>query len=240
MNPAASSASTPRRNGCSATSARRLLGRPIELLVPERYRGTARRPTRRLLRRPPTSGRWARAWNCTAGARTAAKSPSRSASAPCETDAGPLVVASIRDVSERKKAEAQLAEDGGPLPLRWSRASRPSPSWPPSTRGPTSCTSARRSRQLLGFSQKEWLENPVLWYTPAAPRGPQPLARASSPAPAPTGEPFRSVYRFVGARRPGGLGPRRGQGGARRRRPAAVPARGRLRHHRPSSRRRRS
>ena len=49
---------------------------------------------------------------------------------------------------------------------------------------------------LLGFSQKEWLENPVLWYTQPAPRGPRTLAHRVCPHlryPAR----FRSEYRFL-------------------------------------------
>ena len=76
-----------------------------------------------------------------------------------------------------EKGRCPAPQDGSRATARWSRASRPSPSWRRSTRRSTSCTSARRSRQLLGFSQQEWLENPILWYSPAPPRRPQPLAR---------------------------------------------------------------
>ena len=57
-----------------------LLGRPVEMLVPDRFRDqhTAHRAGTR-----PTGrcARWAPAWNCTGCARTAPSSPSRSASA---------------------------------------------------------------------------------------------------------------------------------------------------------------
>ncbi len=49
---------------------------------------------------------------------------------------------------------------------------------------------------LLGFSQKEWLEDPILWYTQLHPddrdRWHEEFARTCA-----SGEPFRSVYRFV-------------------------------------------
>src|SRR5207237_6231468 len=49
---------------------------------------------------------------------------------------------------------------------------------------------------LLGFSQKEWLENPVLWYTQLHPedRDRWHLEFAQTCA---TGRPFRSLYRFL-------------------------------------------
>src|SRR5438128_9505662 len=49
---------------------------------------------------------------------------------------------------------------------------------------------------LLGFSQKEWVENPVLWYTQLHPedRDRWHLEFAKTCA---TGEHFRSVYRFL-------------------------------------------
>src|SRR3954453_6777760 len=49
---------------------------------------------------------------------------------------------------------------------------------------------------LLGFSQKEWLEDPILWFTRLHPddqaRWHLEFARTCA-----TGEPFRSVYRFI-------------------------------------------
>jgi PAS domain S-box-containing protein len=49
---------------------------------------------------------------------------------------------------------------------------------------------------LLGFSQKEWLENPVLWHTQLHPEDRQrwhiEFAKTCG-----TGQPFRSIYRFI-------------------------------------------
>ena len=65
---------------------------------------------------------------------------------------------------------------------------------------------------LLGFSQKEWLENPVLWYNQLHPEDRERwhtgirahLRRRRS---------FRSEYRFMAPRRPDCLGSRRGPTG---------------------------
>ena len=49
---------------------------------------------------------------------------------------------------------------------------------------------------LLGFSQKEWIEDPVLWYTAAAPRRPRPLEQRVR-ADLRQRRAVSSVYRFV-------------------------------------------
>ena len=56
-----------------------LLGQPVEMLIPERFRGAPPAPPRRLLRRAARPRRWARASSSTACARTAPSFPSRSA-----------------------------------------------------------------------------------------------------------------------------------------------------------------
>ena len=53
-----------------------LIGQPLQLLVPDRFRARTRR-TRRASSRTPAARRWAPAWSSSAGARTAARSPSR-------------------------------------------------------------------------------------------------------------------------------------------------------------------
>ena len=53
-------------------------------------------------------GRWAPSSSCSAGARTAASSRSRSHSARCESEDGTLVSSAIRDISTRKQVEDEL------------------------------------------------------------------------------------------------------------------------------------
>ena len=66
----------------------------------------------------PTPGRapWAPGSSCTACARTAASSPSRSASSPLETDEGMLVSSAIRDIGRpqagRERADARQPRAG--------------------------------------------------------------------------------------------------------------------------------
>ena len=179
---------------CSATGVRNCsAGRSSCWCPSASARGTSASATATSRRR--TSGRWARAWSCTAGARTAAKSPSRSASARCGPRPGLLVVASIRDVSERKRAEAQLRK----MEARYRTLVEGIPAvtfMAALDEGVNELYVSPQIEALLGFSQKEWLENPILWYTQLHPedrdRWHDEFARTCA-----TGEPFRSVYRFL-------------------------------------------
>ena len=56
-----------------------LLGQPVEMLVPERFRGKHPGPPHGLLRRAASARHGRRAWSCTACAGTAPSSRSRSA-----------------------------------------------------------------------------------------------------------------------------------------------------------------
>ena len=102
---AASCSSTRRPRSCSATRASELLGQPVEMLVPERFRG--RHPAHRdvVLRRARGRAPWARASSSSACARTAREFPVEISLSPLETEEGVLVSAAIRDITERKKVE---------------------------------------------------------------------------------------------------------------------------------------
>ena len=84
---------------------------------------------------------------------------------------------------------------------------------------------------LLGFSQKEWVENPILWYTQLHPDD-RPRWHEEFAETVATGGPFRSVYRFVA--RDGRVVWVHGEAQVVRDEdgPAAVPPGGGVRHHR--------
>ena len=114
---------------------------------------------------------------------------------PLRTDAELLIVASIRDVSERKKAEAQFRK----MEARYRTLVEEIPAvtfMAALDEGRNELYVSPQIEALLGFSQKEWLDNPVLWYTQLHPddRLRWHIEFAHTCA---TGDPFRSVYRFI-------------------------------------------
>lgn len=116
---------------------------------------------------------------------------------PLVTSAGPLVVSSIRDVSERKRAEIQLRK----MEARYRTLVEgiPAVTFMASLEDETTERELYVSPQieeLLGFSQREWVENPILWFTQLHPddrnRWHEEFARTCA-----EGQHFRSVYRFL-------------------------------------------
>jgi PAS domain S-box-containing protein len=114
---------------------------------------------------------------------------------PLETEGGLLVVGSIRDVSERRRAEAHLRT----LEKRYRTLVEGIPAvtfMAALDGGDNELYVSPQVEELLGFSQKEWQENPVLWYTQLHPedrvRWHEEFARTCV-----TGEAFRAAYRFV-------------------------------------------
>src|SRR5262249_43967620 len=112
-----------------------------------------------------------------------------------EADGMLLAVATIRDVSERRQAELQLRK----MEARYHTLVEGIPAvtfMAALDEGVNELYVSPQIEELLGFSQKEWLENPVLWYAQLHPddRGRWHAEFARTCA---TGEPFRSVYRFI-------------------------------------------
>ena len=116
---------------------------------------------------------------------------------PLVTTNGALVVSSIRDISERKRADA--------LRRNMEKRYRTLVEGIPAVTFMASLDEGATERELyvspqveelLGFTQKEWLENPILWFTQLHPddrnRWHEEFARTCS-----TGERFQSVYRFI-------------------------------------------
>jgi PAS domain S-box-containing protein len=114
---------------------------------------------------------------------------------PLETEEGLLVISTIRDVSQRRQAEAQLRK----AEARYRTLVEKIPAvtfLAALDEGNNEMYVSPQIESMLGFSQQEWLENPVLWYTQLHPddrtRWHVDFARTCA-----TGTAFRSDYRFL-------------------------------------------
>ena len=95
----------------SGTPPQELEGKPIEVLVPERFRH-AHRNDQAEFSRTRTPGRWGPGSTLYARRRDGTEFPVDISLAPIGDDDGSLVVAAVRDITERKatqSAQAQLA-----------------------------------------------------------------------------------------------------------------------------------
>jgi PAS domain S-box-containing protein len=114
---------------------------------------------------------------------------------PLQSDQGMLVTSAIRDVSERKlkdallrKAEARYRSLVEEIPAVTFMAAL--------DEGINEMYVSPQIEKLLGFTQKEWLDDPVLWHRQLHPddRERWHVEFAQTVA---TARPFSSVYRFV-------------------------------------------
>lgn len=104
------------------------------------------------------------------------------------TDDGRLVIGTILDVTRRKRLEERYRTLVEGIPAVTFMAVL--------DEAINELYVSPQIEQLLGFSQKEWLEDPVLWHTRLHPadRARWHLEFAQTCA---TGKPFRSIYRFL-------------------------------------------
>jgi PAS domain S-box-containing protein len=171
-----------------------LLGHPVELLVPERFRakhvadrnGYFAEPRVR----PMAANLELAGWR-----KDGREVPVEICLSPLRSGADTFVVSTIRDISERRRAEARLRK----LDERYRTLVENIPAVTfiaALDEGTNELYVSPQIETLLGFSQKEWLENPVLWHSQLHPddrsRWHEEFATTCS-----TGKPFRSIYRFL-------------------------------------------
>lgn len=85
-----------------------LIGKPIEMLLPERLHGVHRQHRVDYFKKPKTRGMGVDASLLIGRKRDGTEFPVEISLAPMQTDEGLLVTAAIRDVTERKRVENQL------------------------------------------------------------------------------------------------------------------------------------
>src|SRR5438445_3749232 len=91
-----------------------LLGQPAELLIPERYRPPDGERRSRVFADPP-AGPMATGFELHGLRRDGSEFPVEISSSPLRTEEGVLVSSAIRDISERKRAEAQILRLATPV-----------------------------------------------------------------------------------------------------------------------------
>jgi PAS domain S-box-containing protein len=179
-----------------------LLGQPVEVLVPERLRerhvghrdGYLAKPHLR----PMGVG-----LELVGQRKDGHEVPVEISLSPLHSGSGLFVVASIRDVTQRRNAETQRRNAESQLRKLEQRYRSLVEGIPAVTFMATldevdeqALYVSPQIEELLGFTQQEWLENPILWYTQLHPddqeRWHEEFSRTVS-----TGEPFSTVYRFV-------------------------------------------
>jgi PAS domain S-box-containing protein len=171
-----------------------LLGQAVEILVPERFRGrhlehrkayAASRRTRPMGAGLELFGR----------RKDGLEFPVEISLSPLETPEGVLVTSTVRDISERRRGEALLRK--AEARYRTLVEELPAVTFVAALdEGVNELYVSPQIEALLGFSQKEWLEDPVLWFKQLHPddreRWHIEFARTCA-----MGQPFRSVYRFL-------------------------------------------
>lgn len=174
-----------------------LLGRPMEILLPERYRAAHPRQRTAFFAapqpRPMETG-----LQLFGRRKNGDEFPVEIGLSALQADGCVLGLAVIRDITKRKQAEAQLEKAEARFRMLVEGI-------------PAICFIAGLAEdnnemyvspqieQILGFTQKEWLEDPVLWFTQLHPadkaRWQEEFARTCL-----AGEDFQAEYRFLSRR----------------------------------------
>ena len=174
-----------------------ILGQPIEILIPERFRARHVGQRNQYFEDPQVRpmGLNLELWGRRQGGEDF---PVEISLSPLRTATGLLVTSTVRDISRRVQGETRLrhAEQRYRTLVEEIPAVTFMAALDDSADAFSELYVSPQIETLLGFTQKEWLEDPVLWYRQLHPddqeRWHGEFARTCS-----TAEPFDSVYRFI-------------------------------------------
>jgi PAS domain S-box-containing protein len=164
-----------------------LLGAPVELLIPARYRRAHVEQRQGFFARPEQRAMGARR-NLFGLCKDGSEFPVEISLSPFPTADGLVVVGTIRDISERVRLEKRYRTLIEGIPAVTFMAALDA--------GLSELYVSPQIEALLGFTQEEWLGDPILWYRQLHPddkeRWHEEFAQTCA-----TGEPFRAEYRFL-------------------------------------------
>jgi PAS domain S-box-containing protein len=171
-----------------------MIGQPVEMLVPEGSR--ARHVEHRARYQANAQVRPMGMSQELYGRRKGGEEfPVEISLSPLVTAEGALVITTLRDVTERRRGEAQLRK--AEARFRTLVEEIPAVTFMAALdEGSNELYVSPQVEALLGFSQKEWLEDPILWYRQLHPEDRERWNTEFAPTCA-DGKPFASVYRFL-------------------------------------------
>ena len=164
-----------------------LLGVPVELLMPQRFR-PQHVGHRDKFFQAPRSRPMGAGIKLFGLRKDGEEFPVEISLNPLQTPEGLVVISTIRDISERARLEARYRTLVEEIPAVTFMAAL--------DEGVSELYVSPQIEQLLGFSQQEWLEDPILWFKQLHPDD-QTRWHAEFAKTCATGGPFRAEYRFV-------------------------------------------
>jgi PAS domain S-box-containing protein len=172
-----------------------LLGEKVETLVPLRYRVQHVKDRRGFFEKPRVRAMGQEGKPLFGLRKDGREFPVEISLSPVETKDGYFVTSAIRDVTERKAREAQLAK--AEARYRSLVEEIPAVTFMASLDGGLNeLYVSPQIEDLLGFTQQEWLEDPVLWHRQLHPEDRErwhlEFARTCA-----TAQRFHSEYRFL-------------------------------------------